>query len=78
MPLGAWALRMRRRAFWEDDQFNTSSATARDPTPIDRVSRAYDRRMGRRPLAQYADVHRQGPADVLLLTPGGDAHGRPR
>jgi hypothetical protein len=27
--------------------FNTSGATARDPTLIDRVSRAYDRRMGR-------------------------------
>jgi hypothetical protein len=28
-------------------QFNTSGATARDPELIDRVSRAYDRRMGR-------------------------------
>jgi hypothetical protein len=28
-------------------EFNTSGATARDPTLIDRVSRAYDRRMGR-------------------------------
>jgi hypothetical protein len=28
-------------------EFNTSGATARDPTLIDRVSRAYDRLMGR-------------------------------
>lgn len=28
-------------------EFSTSGATARDPTLIDRVSRAYDRRMGR-------------------------------
>ena len=28
-------------------EFNTSGATARDPGLIDRVSRAYDRRMGR-------------------------------
>jgi hypothetical protein len=28
-------------------EFNTSGATARDPTLIDRISSAYDRRMGR-------------------------------
>jgi hypothetical protein len=28
-------------------EFNTSGATARDPSLIDRVSQAYDRRMGR-------------------------------
>ncbi len=28
-------------------EFNTSGATARDPTLIDRISRAYDRLMGR-------------------------------
>jgi len=28
-------------------QFNTSGATTRDPGLIDRISRAYDRRMGR-------------------------------
>jgi len=28
-------------------EFGTSGATARDPTLIDRISRAYDRRMGR-------------------------------
>ncbi len=28
-------------------EFNTSGATARDPTLIERISRAYDRRMGR-------------------------------
>ncbi len=28
-------------------EFNTSGATARDPTLIDRISRAYDYRMGR-------------------------------
>jgi hypothetical protein len=28
-------------------EFNTAGATARDPTLIDRISRAYDRRMGR-------------------------------
>jgi hypothetical protein len=28
-------------------EFNTGGATARDPTLIDRISRAYDRRMGR-------------------------------
>jgi hypothetical protein len=28
-------------------EFNTSGTTARDPTLIDRISRAYDRRMGR-------------------------------
>jgi hypothetical protein len=28
-------------------EFNTSGATAQDPTLIDRISRSYDRRMGR-------------------------------
>jgi GH25 family lysozyme M1 (1,4-beta-N-acetylmuramidase) len=28
-------------------QFNTAGATAQDPTLIDRISRAYDQRMGR-------------------------------